>query len=72
MSRSPRRRVKVYFLRGNDGVWTDQGTGHVHLVFSDHTQETYFLVRSDQNENEILLESKVYQDDIYQRQQGSS
>jgi hypothetical protein len=69
-ARNALRRVKVYQLSGSDGLWVDSGTGYVQLVYSDVTQETYFLVKSDTNENEVLLECKIYADDIYQRQQG--
>jgi protein phosphatase-4 regulatory subunit 3 len=67
--RSVKRRVKVYFL-GADGLWQDAGTGFVSVVYSESIQETFFLVKSDVNESETILESRIAQTDIYQRQQG--
>ncbi len=68
--RSLKRRVKVYFL-GTDGLWQDAGTGYVSVVYSESSQETFFLVKSDVNETETILESRIVQEDIYQRQQGN-
>ncbi len=67
--RSVKRRVKVYFL-GADGLWQDAGTGYVSVVYSESMQQTFFLVKSDVNESETILESRIAQTDIYQRQQG--
>ncbi len=65
--RSVKRRVKVYFL-GADGLWQDAGTGYVSVVYSESMQQTFFLVKSDVNESETILESRIAQTDIYQRQ----
>jgi hypothetical protein len=47
----------------------DLGTGYVQIAFSEASQETFFVVHSDNNEDTIL-KSKIFQEDIYQRQQG--
>lgn len=68
-SRNPKRRVKVYELNA-DGQWTDRGTGFVQVTFTEPTQETFFVVKSEVNEDELLLQSRVYTEDVYQLQQG--
>ncbi|CAO3571329.1 unnamed protein product [Mortierella alpina] len=59
-------RVKVYRL-GTGNEWVDQGTGHC----SDKSEGT-LVVRSELEEKEVLLSSRIrVGDDLYQRQQDT-
>ncbi|CAK7913217.1 serine/threonine-protein phosphatase 4 regulatory subunit 3 [[Candida] anglica] len=60
------RRVKVYLLRGDD--WIDNGTGYCVGEFSKDSKP-YFLVRSENDEEEIILKSFLEGSIQYQRQQ---
>ncbi|KAK6335928.1 Platinum sensitivity protein [Orbilia blumenaviensis] len=61
------RRVKVYELRNND--WFDRGTGYcTGQVLND---EPYIQVKSEEEEDRLLLETKIVKDDGYQKQQVS-
>jgi len=64
---SVRRRVKVYQL--DDNVqWEDKGTGHVDCVFMEKNDGMSLIVRSEKDPDSLLLESKIFMDDIYQMQ----
>lgn len=59
------RRVKVYIL---DEAWVDNGTGYCFGELNE--DDTPFLVvRNEQNQDEVLLESKVEGNITFQRQQ---
>lgn len=68
-ARNPKRRVKVYQLNG-EGLWLDRGTGFLQVIFSDASHETYFQVKNELND-ELLLHSRIYSEDVYQLQQGA-
>ncbi|KAG0125505.1 component of IIS longevity pathway SMK-1-domain-containing protein [Tuber indicum] len=59
------RRVKVYELRNND--WFDRGTGYCtgQLV----NDEPHIQVKSEEEQDRMLLETKIIKDDGYQKQQ---
>eukprot|EP00727_Mastigamoeba_balamuthi_P006325 m51a1_g2312 putative protein (799) ;mRNA; r:469845-473222 len=61
-----RRRVKLYKLLGDQ--WTDQGTGHVSSTYEEATETLSLMVKSEEN-GSILINTKVFAEDIYQRQQ---
>jgi len=64
---SVRRRVKVYQL--DDNVqWEDKGTGHVDCVFLEKHDGMSLIVRSEREPDNLLLESKIFMDDVYQLQ----
>ncbi|KAF9957967.1 Platinum sensitivity protein [Mortierella alpina] len=69
MDSSARMRVKVYRLStGNE--WVDQGTGHCSSEFNEDKSEGTLVVRSEVEEKEVLLSSRIrVGDDLYQRQQ---
>jgi hypothetical protein len=46
------------------------GTGFVQVVFNEENQDTYFVVKSEANENDVVLQSRIYTEDVYQLQQG--
>ncbi|KAK6540890.1 Platinum sensitivity protein [Orbilia ellipsospora] len=59
------RRVKVYELRNND--WFDRGTGYcTGQVLND---EPHIQVKSEEEEDRLLLETRIVKDDGYQKQQ---
>ncbi|XP_065661891.1 serine/threonine-protein phosphatase 4 regulatory subunit 3B isoform X2 [Hydra vulgaris] len=67
-----RRRVKLYALNENK-QWIDRGTGHVSTLFDGVDQRTnnkgiVLIVRSEENGN-VLLESRILTDTVYQKQQ---
>jgi protein phosphatase-4 regulatory subunit 3 len=64
-----RRRVKVYQL-DEEGKWQDKGTGHVTCTYVEQKGTLCLVVKSEEDSS-ILLESKIYNDDIYQRQQDT-
>jgi hypothetical protein len=57
-------RVKLYQLE-TDGQWTDQGTGSVSCR---NTEGGPKIVVSIEDNSQLLLESKIRSDDIYERQ----
>ncbi|KAF8931555.1 Platinum sensitivity protein [Dissophora ornata] len=64
-------RVKVYRL-GNGNEWLDQGTGHCSCEFNEDKSEGTLVVRSEDEESRVLLQSRIrVGEDIYQRQQAS-
>ncbi|PRP84443.1 hypothetical protein PROFUN_08028 [Planoprotostelium fungivorum] len=70
MASSVRRRVKVYQL--DDNVqWEDKGTGHVECVFMEKNDGMSLIVRSEKEPDNLLLESKIFMEDIYQMQADS-
>lgn len=70
------RRVKVYELQ--EEKWFDRGTGYctgeIQKASGDGEtvqEDAFILVRSEENEAEILLRSKIVRDDVYQKQQDT-
>lgn len=61
-----KHRAKVYQLN-DDGQWDDRGTGYAAVQYIP-AQSTAFVVVVSEHDQQLLLESRVYQDDIYQRQ----
>jgi len=61
--------VKVYQLN-EDGQWDDKGTGHVVLTYHEKFGGVGMVVKSEESDGHMLLESKLYAEDIYQLQQG--
>lgn len=62
------RRVKVYELRG--GVWTDLGTGFCHGYYDSALDQAYIVVRSEESEQQLILETRVIaHGDVYNQQQ---
>ncbi|KAK9761065.1 Platinum sensitivity protein, partial [Basidiobolus ranarum] len=68
MEISTKRRVKVYEL-GDDSAWKDKGTGYCVCLFYEDNEELDLLVRSEEENPTVLLNSKVVKGDIYQKQQ---
>ncbi|ORY03121.1 DUF625-domain-containing protein [Basidiobolus meristosporus CBS 931.73] len=68
MEISTKRRVKVYEL-GDDSSWKDKGTGYCVCMFYEDKEELDLLVRSEEENAPILLNSKVVKGDVYQKQQ---
>ncbi|KAF2074192.1 hypothetical protein CYY_004510 [Polysphondylium violaceum] len=64
-----RRRVKVYQLDIN-GKWEDIGTGHVSCTYIESLAGLALIVKSE-DDNSIILETKLSLEDIYQKQQDS-
>uniref|UniRef100_A0A8C7M5N4 PP4R3 EVH1-like domain-containing protein n=1 Tax=Oncorhynchus kisutch TaxID=8019 RepID=A0A8C7M5N4_ONCKI len=64
-----RRRVKVYTLN-EDRQWDDRGTGHVSSTFVERLKGISLLVRAESN-GSLLLESKIYPNTAYQKQQDT-
>lgn len=62
-----RKRVKVYELREND--WHDRGTGFCNTQCILDKGRIY--VESEENPEEVLLESKIKKEDSYQKQQDT-
>jgi len=48
--------------------WEDKGTGHVDCVFVEKNDGMSLIVRSEREPESLLLESKIFMDDIYQMQ----
>eukprot|EP01102_Stenamoeba_stenopodia_P001516 TRINITY_DN1130_c0_g4_i1.p1 TRINITY_DN1130_c0_g4~~TRINITY_DN1130_c0_g4_i1.p1 ORF type:complete len:770 (+),score=129.95 TRINITY_DN1130_c0_g4_i1:601-2910(+) len=65
-----RRRVKVYQLN-EEGQWDDKGTGHVVLTYHEKFGGVGVVVKSEESDGHLLLESKLYAEDIYQLQQDT-
>ncbi|KAG4304874.1 hypothetical protein PORY_001549 [Pneumocystis oryctolagi] len=78
-------RVKVYEMR--DDNWHDCGTGYCTAVVDNEVVKNvslrviflkllqtdgYFLVKSENNEEQILLKSKIVCEDLYQIQQSKT
>mmetsp|Transcript_17675 Transcript_17675/g.24563 ORF Transcript_17675/g.24563 Transcript_17675/m.24563 type:complete len:103 (-) Transcript_17675:14-322(-) len=59
-----KRRVKVYQL-DSDNQWEDKGTGHVYCVLSEKYSTPYLLVKSEKEAGKLILETKVFMEDIY-------
>ncbi|KAI8600482.1 component of IIS longevity pathway SMK-1-domain-containing protein [Dissophora ornata] len=71
MENPAKMRVKVYRL-GNGNEWLDQGTGHCSCEFNEDKSEGTLVVRSEDEESRVLLQSRIrVGEDIYQRQQAS-
>ena len=62
-------RIKLYIL-DTEGAWLDQGTGFVDCKFPKKLSGPAIVVTNEES-TEILLQSKVQCEDIYERQ-GSS
>ncbi|KAK9718188.1 Platinum sensitivity protein, variant 2 [Basidiobolus ranarum] len=69
MEISSRRRVKVYEL-AEDNAWQDKGTGYCVCMYIEDKQELYLHVLSEED-NTLLLNSKVMKGDVYQKQQDT-
>ncbi|XP_067942680.1 serine/threonine-protein phosphatase 4 regulatory subunit 3A-like isoform X2 [Watersipora subatra] len=67
-TKNPHRRVKVYMLN-IERAWDDKGTGHVSCAYIDRLSGMALIVRSEDDENSVILESKVCPDTTYQKQQ---
>lgn len=65
-----KRRVKVYLL-DHEARWEDKGTGHVSCNYVERLQGLCLVVKSEKDDNSVLLESKIVPDDIYQLQQDT-
>lgn len=65
---SSRRRVKVYHLV-DDGQWEDKGTGYVQCVYLEKFDGASIVVTAEDEPKRLLLETKIYVEDIYQCQQ---
>eukprot|EP01006_Ploeotia_vitrea_P006045 TRINITY_DN12127_c0_g1_i1.p1 TRINITY_DN12127_c0_g1~~TRINITY_DN12127_c0_g1_i1.p1 ORF type:complete len:790 (+),score=88.55 TRINITY_DN12127_c0_g1_i1:48-2417(+) len=66
-----KRRVKLYLLVDGSG-WDDRGTGYVEVAKTDNGHS--IIMRSDVTRGpdgnpEVLLNTRISKDDIYQRQQ---
>eukprot|EP01125_Pyxidicula_operculata_P000252 TRINITY_DN10331_c0_g1_i1.p1 TRINITY_DN10331_c0_g1~~TRINITY_DN10331_c0_g1_i1.p1 ORF type:complete len:744 (+),score=85.65 TRINITY_DN10331_c0_g1_i1:100-2331(+) len=64
------RRAKLW-KSDNDGEWVDQGTGFVECVTLADKMDSMCIVLKKENEDEILLSSKILPQDIYTRQQDT-
>jgi protein phosphatase-4 regulatory subunit 3 len=67
---SSRRRVKVYHLV-EDGQWEDKGTGYVQCVYSEKFDGAAIVVTAEDEPRRVILEAKIYVEDIYQCQQDT-
>ncbi|KAL3068072.1 hypothetical protein niasHT_038062 [Heterodera trifolii] len=68
--RGSHNRVKLYVLC-DQRSWDDRGTGHVACLQSLENSNTWcIIVRLETNEKNVL-ESKIQQDTVYQKQQGT-
>ncbi|RPA83157.1 DUF625-domain-containing protein [Ascobolus immersus RN42] len=63
--RNPPRRVKVYELKNQD--WVDRGTGFCTGLIANDIP--LIQVRSEEQEDQLLLETKICAEDGYQKQQ---
>lgn len=64
--KDPLRRVKLYHL-SDSGQWIDKGTGHVHCE-SQETSTEKNLVLISETSDDVILNSAISTDDIYQLQ----
>ncbi|KAK0715846.1 component of IIS longevity pathway SMK-1-domain-containing protein [Lasiosphaeris hirsuta] len=68
-----KKRVKVYELRNND--WFDRGTGFCTASFVQQEEgqpkEPRVIVESEEDEERLLLETKIVKDDGFQKQQDT-
>ena len=62
-------RVKLYQLE-TEGSWLDQGTGFVECKFISEIRAPALIVKNEDND-EVLLQSKIQCEDIYERQGGT-
>jgi hypothetical protein len=62
-------RVKLYELMAG-GIWKDKGTGNVKV---DYSEDIGFglIVDNEMDANDILLQTKIKYEDIYERQNGN-
>lgn len=67
INRDSRNRVKLYVLC-EQRVWDDRGTGHVACVQLPGQQTFVIIVKLESAEKNVL-ESKILQDTVYQKQQ---
>ncbi|KAG2381392.1 hypothetical protein C9374_006381 [Naegleria lovaniensis] len=67
--KDPLRRVKLYHL-SDSGQWIDKGTGHVHCE-SQETSTEKNLVLISETSDDVILNSAVSTDDIYQLQNST-
>lgn len=65
--RSKPRRVKVYLLEGEN--WLDKGTGYCVGEIDQVSKRPYFIVRGEDNVDEVILKSFLEGSIQYQRQQ---
>lgn len=65
--RSRPRRVKVYLLEGEN--WLDKGTGYCVGEIDQVSKQPYFIVRGEDNLDEVVLKSFLEGSIQYQRQQ---
>ncbi|GJJ70899.1 protein phosphatase 4 regulatory subunit 3 [Entomortierella parvispora] len=69
MDPNVKMRVKVYKLSAGN-QWIDQGTGHCSCEFNADKSEGTLIVRSEDDEDVVLLSSRIrVGEDLYQRQQ---
>lgn len=61
-------RVKLYQLEC-EGSWLDQGTGFVECKYVPSIRAPALIINSEGN-TEVLLQSKIQCEDIYERQGG--
>jgi protein phosphatase-4 regulatory subunit 3 len=61
-------RVKVYQLN-LEGQWDDKGTGHVQCA--TNAEGHALLVKAEDEGDTVLLDARIVQEDIYQKQGGS-
>eukprot|EP00941_MAST-03F_sp_MAST-3F-sp1_P002662 g2662.t1 len=59
-------RVKLYQLN-DSGQWDDRGTGFCSCIAVDDSRNA-ILIKSEDDENEVLLHSFIVDNDVYQRQ----
>mmetsp|Transcript_36846 Transcript_36846/g.103965 ORF Transcript_36846/g.103965 Transcript_36846/m.103965 type:complete len:862 (+) Transcript_36846:313-2898(+) len=60
------QRVKVYRLN-KDGLWDDNGTGHVSMEYMEQSDSVGLVVISEEDTSTLLIH-RISRDDIYQRQ----
>ena len=63
------RRVKVYELR-ND-IWADRGTGFCVGQYTRNLNEGAICVKDEDDESRILLDSRISEEDVYNKQQDT-
>lgn len=63
-------RVKLYELEP-EGAWVDKGTGYVACRIAPTLNCPALVVTSEDDEEVILLESKLRSNDTYEQQGGS-
>lgn len=68
-----KKRVKVYELRNND--WFDRGTGFCTAAFlyneASRQEEPRVLVQAEEEPDRLLLETRVFKEDGFQKQQDT-